>query len=506
MAGRTAVGVVLDCGTVQVVELAADGQGLQVRRAISETLPAEAFADGNLADAGVVAEAVRRIFRTHRLPRRNICLAFGGRLAIARVIEVTETNPAEAERMLQDRIARYAIYENREVFWKAAPVEVDLEDKRAYLAAAAPKDQVCMLLPALRRAGVYVSHLEPYALATMRSLIPCMGDEERPAILVTLRHECTDFLIARGRQPLLFRSIDQGVRGLAARPETVDDLLMEARRAVEFCGSRFAAERPRLWLCLGAAEGIQELPAVLAQFQQGLDSADVDALPALSGVARSAQIAESDMQAWAAVGAAMVGLGRSEAIPHLNLMPAEWPEVDRVERQLMGVVASVCVAVLATVAATVALRVTTGDTARHAEAASVQMKANTTDVKTASELTRQAADAVERVRLWKDVRNQIRPFDWAEGVNAVLGQVAEGIRVQEVEYRRGVLRLVGETQTMELAHLLVQRLNRLPCVEDANIERLVRSTSGQTHMPGFTIKCRFREGAAGASEEKKGDS
>ncbi|MBE3069987.1 MAG: hypothetical protein IMZ66_07100, partial [Planctomycetes bacterium] len=136
----------------------------------------------------------------------------------------------------------------------------------------------------------------------------------------------------------------------------------------------------------------------------------------------------------------------------------------------------------------------------------VQMTANTTDVKAASELTRQAADAVERVKLWKDVRNQIRPFDWAEGINAVLGQVAEGIRVQEVEYRRGVLRLVGETQTMELAHLLVQRLNRLPCVEDANIERLVRSTSGQTHMPGFTIKCRFREGAADASEETKGDS
>jgi type IV pilus assembly protein PilM len=504
MASRTAIGIVVDCGTVQVVELAADGPRLQVRRAACEPIPPKVFSDGELVDADAVAEIIRRIFRTHRLPRRNVCVAFGGRLAIARVIEVTETNAAEAERMLQDRIARYAIYENLEVFWKAAPVEVELENKRSYLAAAVAKDQVCKLLPALRRAGIHVSHVEPYALAAMRSLAATMGEDERPVVLMVLRSESTDLLIAKGRQPLLFRSVEQGVRNLAQRPETIEDLLVEARRAVEFCQIRFANDRPRLWLCLGADGGGQDLAAVLASFAKGLQAADVEAVPALSSLVWGPHAAGGEVRPWAAVGAAMVSLGRNETIAHLNLVPAEWPEVERVEKQLMGVVASICLAVVATVAATVGLRLMAGDAAKHAEAASVQMKANTTDVQMASELTRQAAEGVERVKLWKEVRNQIRPFDWAAGIHAVMEQIPDGIRVGEVQYRAGVLRLTGETQTMDLVHQLVQRMGRLPCLDEANIERLVQS-SPDRHAPCFTIKCHFRNTPPESAEEKKSD-
>ncbi len=504
MASRTAIGIVVDCGTVQVVELAADGPRLQVRRAACESIPAKVFSDGELVDADAVAEVVRRVFRSRRLPRRNVCVAFGGRLAIARVIEVAETNAVEAERMLQDRIARYAIYENREVFWKAAPVEVEIENKRSYLAAAVAKDQVCKLLPALRRAGIHVSHVEPYALAAMRSLAATMGEDERPVVMVVLRSESTDLLIAKGRQPLLFRSVDQGVRTLGQRPETVDDLLVEARRAVEFCQNRFTNDRPRVWICLGADDGEQDLAAVLASFAKGLQTADVEVLPSLASLVREPRAGGSEVRPWAALGAAMVSLGRNETIPHLNLVPAEWPEVERVEKQLMGVVASVCLAVVATVAATVGLRLMAGDTAKHAAAASVQMKANTTDVQTASELTRQAAEGVERVKLWKEVRNQIRPFDWAAGIHTVMEQIPDGIRIDEVQYRAGVLRLSGETQAMDLVHQLVQRLGRLPCLDEANIERLVQS-SPDRHTPSFTMKCHFRDTPPEMSEEKKSD-
>jgi len=59
MAVRTAVGITLDAGTLHAVELAADGEAVVIRRAVCDRLPPEAFADGALTDANVVAETVR---------------------------------------------------------------------------------------------------------------------------------------------------------------------------------------------------------------------------------------------------------------------------------------------------------------------------------------------------------------------------------------------------------------------------------------------------------------
>ena len=130
MPSRSTVGIVIDAGVLQVVELTTEGGRPSVVRTLCEKLPASAFVDGELTDPKAVAETVRQVFRSHRIPRRSISVAFGGRLAIARVIEISEASAAEAEGVLQDRIARYAIYENQEVLWKAAPVESEGAEKR----------------------------------------------------------------------------------------------------------------------------------------------------------------------------------------------------------------------------------------------------------------------------------------------------------------------------------------------------------------------------------------
>jgi len=101
MSSRTAVGIVIDTNVLQAVELAAEGERLVLRQAVCEPLPEDAFVDGELANAGAVAETVRRLFRSRGLGRRNVSVALGGRSAIARIIEVSETSEAEAEQTLQ---------------------------------------------------------------------------------------------------------------------------------------------------------------------------------------------------------------------------------------------------------------------------------------------------------------------------------------------------------------------------------------------------------------------
>jgi len=527
MASRTVTGILLDADVLQAVELAADGRRPLVRRAACERLPAEAFADGQLAGIAAVADAVRRLFRSHRLPRRGVCVALGGRLAIARIVEVGEASASEAEQMLQDRISRYAMFENREVLWKAEPLEGG--EKRAYLVSAAAEDQVRTLLAALRRAGLQVAHVEPCALASLRSLAACAAPgnppatpgagagDERPTILVALRHESSDFLIVRGAQPLLVRSVEVGLGELARRPQAAEDLVAEATRSVDFCRTRFPQVRPRVWIALASDEATEAAAGLSDRLKRVLADADVEPLPAwpaavgrTSAASSHAPAAKVAGQTWAAVGAAMVGLGLGEATSRLNLVPADWPERERVQKQVMGAAAGIGLTILVAAGAVVSLRLGVGDAARQAEAASVAMEANTAAVKEVAALRRQAAEAVAQARLWKDVRAQVGPYDWAAGVDGVLGQVPEGVRVREATFIRqsrasesalskaegasdGILRLTGDAISTDLVHELVRRLNRLPSVEEANVERLIRSGGAAGQLPGYTITLRFRE-------------
>jgi len=491
MPSRSAVGIVIDAGVLQVVELTTDGGRLAVVRSLCEKLPSAAFTKGELTNPHAVADAVRQIFHSHRIPRRSVSLAFGGRLAIARVIEISETSAAEAEGVLQDRIARYAIYENQEVLWKAAPIEGEAAEKRVYLVASAAQAQVAALLPALRKTGIHVSRLEPYAMAMMRSLAACVGEDQRPVVLVALRSESTDFVIVRGKRPLLVRSVEQGLNDLTRQPQAMEDLLTEARRSLEFCRTRVADAKPRLWLSQSASENADAATAVLARLQESITDADVETVPTWPDAMTSA----GARQAWAAVGTAMVDLPGHEAIPHLNLVPPDWPEIERVQKQLVQMIGSVGVAVLLTIGAAWGVRFVAGTTAKHAQAASVQMIANTSDVKKAGELKRQAAEALAQVNLWKEIRSEVRPFDWAGGIEKVVAQVPAGLRVQQATYRKGTIRLQGEAQSTDLIHAFVQRLSQLPGIEEASIERVIQTSNTKPglHLMGYTVFCRLAE-------------
>jgi hypothetical protein len=493
MAGRTAVGIAIDAGVVQAVELTAEGERLLVRAAACELLPPDAFVEGQVKEAAPIGEAVRRVLRSANLPTRNVCIALGGARALARLIQVPSASVGEAEQVLQERIGRYAIYENVEVAWRAAPLDLEAdESERGFLAASASAGEVGLVLPALRRCGLFAVRLEPLALATMRALTAAAGPDAPPTVLVSLRNETADFLIVKGTRPLLARSVPHGGRELAIRPDAVDDLLVEAKRSLDFCRTRFPDLPPRLWLCVQATEGVATVPVVEGRLQEALAGIEVRVAPTWPDLAPGARVAEGAEQAWAAVGAAMVGLARDEAIQHLNLVPPEWPEMQRVQKHLVGFAASTALAILATAAVTTTLRLAVGDTARQTQAASIQMQANITDVKVAALLKRQAAEAVARAQLWKSVRAAVKPLDWVAGLEAVLGQIPAGVRAREMQYRRGTLRITGEALSNDLVHAFVRRLALLENVEEANIERLIRTPGGGDQLPSYTISCRFR--------------
>jgi len=177
MSEQRAIGLAIDAGAVEVVELSADPRRPRVRqaarsgdreacagritilRAAREPLAPGVFAGGAVADPHALAKVVRQLLKRTGLARRNLFIALGGSRVVARVVELSAATPEEAQRTLEDRIARYAVFEDTEVTWQAAPLEEDEPDKQSYLSAAAAADAIPPLLQAFHAAGIQVAYV-----------------------------------------------------------------------------------------------------------------------------------------------------------------------------------------------------------------------------------------------------------------------------------------------------------------------------------------------------------
>ena len=487
----TAIGIVIDGGAVEAAEVVLDGAEVRVRRAARAELPAGAWANGGVADPAAVAAAVHRLLKENGLSRRNVSVALGGARAVARIVELSAASPEEAERTLQDRIARYAVFEDTEVAWQASALPETEPGRQAYVTAAAAAKAVPALLEAMLRAGVQVASVEPQALASLRAL----GSRETgsgaagPTILVSRSRERADFLIVSGGVPLLIRSIEGGAGALEASPEGADSLLVEVRRSIEFCHSRSPGVQPTVWLAAGAGVEASAAGALLARLEEVSDAA-VALAPAwtVDGAAPAAA-----PPCWAAVGAALGSLGRNEACPLLNLVPQEWPETQKVRHQIFAFVASVGAALLVTFGIVTSLRLAGSALARQVEAATVQIHRNTTEVLQAAEVKHLAATTLRRAQCWNGVRAHLVPFDWVAGLEAVVNQAPAGVRIVRLSARQGTLSIAGEARSPDDAHEFVRRLASLRLLDEAKIERLDRAPAGDIPVVRYTIACRFHE-------------
>ena len=150
MSEQRAIGLAIDAGAVEAVELSADGGRITIFRAAREPLPPGVFAGGAVANPHALAKVVRQLLKRTGLARRNLFIALGGSRVIARVVELSATTPEEAQRTLEDRIARYAVFEDTEVTWQAAPLPDEEAGKQSYLSAAAAADAIPHLLEAFQ--------------------------------------------------------------------------------------------------------------------------------------------------------------------------------------------------------------------------------------------------------------------------------------------------------------------------------------------------------------------
>ena len=96
---KSVVGLDIGSSAVKAVELKPAGKGYKVGWIASEPVPPEASVDGAILDGAAVAEAIRRLFETHRVKTKDVAASLSGSAVIVKKITLplmTDTELAES--------------------------------------------------------------------------------------------------------------------------------------------------------------------------------------------------------------------------------------------------------------------------------------------------------------------------------------------------------------------------------------------------------------------------
>jgi type IV pilus assembly protein PilM len=111
------VGLDLGSSAVKAVELRdlGKGRGHQLVNVGVEPLPSEAIVDGAIMDSGLVADAIQRLFSTHKFKAQDVAISLSGHSVIIKKIALPVMTPEELAESIQWEAEQYIPFDMDDV-------------------------------------------------------------------------------------------------------------------------------------------------------------------------------------------------------------------------------------------------------------------------------------------------------------------------------------------------------------------------------------------------------
>lgn len=211
-----AVNVGLDIGSTGVRAVALDtGKQPPVIRRIGQTdMPEGAVVAGEIVDNGAVIEAVKRLWKQSKLPKRRIVLGLANQRVIVRQVDVPRMSENELVEALPFQVQEHLPIPVEETFLDYVPVEEfttpDGEPMLSILVVAAQRDMVNNLLQTVSDAGLSVTAVDLQSFGLIRALF--YGDFELDSVtaVVDIGSGISQVVLVRGGEPRFVRLLQQG--------------------------------------------------------------------------------------------------------------------------------------------------------------------------------------------------------------------------------------------------------------------------------------------------------
>jgi type IV pilus assembly protein PilM len=227
--GRTVVGLDIEPGFVAAVQVRTGGDGMAIERAATLPLGPGIVRDGEVADPEALAEALKELFRQHKLGKR-VRIGVANQRIVVRTIELPPLEDAKeiaaAVRFhAQDHIPmplEQAVLEHQSL----GLVDTAEGQRTRVVLVAARRDMVERLHAAAKQAGLRPAGIDLAAFAMIRAL-HAGGDG---ATLYVSIGGVTNLALAEGSTCVFTRVAPGGVEALAAELAERRGLTLEHAR------------------------------------------------------------------------------------------------------------------------------------------------------------------------------------------------------------------------------------------------------------------------------------
>jgi type IV pilus assembly protein PilM len=209
-----AVTVGLDVGSSSVRAVAIDtGKADPVLRKVgSVDLPDGAVVSGEIIDGAAVVDAIKELWRKHRLPKKRVILGLANQRVVVRQVDVPLMGEAELREALPFQVQEYMPMSVEEAILDHIGIEEfttpDGEPMQSILAVAAHRSMVQDYLDVTTSAGLNIFAVDLQAFALVRSLIPSSATDL--AVIVDIGTDLTQVVLVDGQVPRFVRIIQTG--------------------------------------------------------------------------------------------------------------------------------------------------------------------------------------------------------------------------------------------------------------------------------------------------------
>jgi type IV pilus assembly protein PilM len=220
--GRTKKLVGLKIGASQIAAArVVNNGGPQLVQVAREDLDSGIVVGGELREADELVQALRRFFRTHKLPRQNVRLGISNNRVGVRTFEIAGI---EDEKQLANAI-KYRAQETLPIPVEEAVLDYQvlgerIDDEgvlhRRVLLVVAYRDLIDRYALACKKAGLRLAGIDLEAFALLRALAPPPTAEPSSSaiVVVSVGHDRTTFAVSDGQACQFTRVLDWGGHSL----------------------------------------------------------------------------------------------------------------------------------------------------------------------------------------------------------------------------------------------------------------------------------------------------
>jgi type IV pilus assembly protein PilM len=227
LGGKTSVGLDIDRGALKAVEVSYRGGEYTLRHVGYHRLPSGTVVNGEVADAGLLAEEIGEFWDAHTFGNKSVYLGIANSNVVARVLEFPPMAPEdlkgavgyEAEEHIPMPLDE-SVLDHVVLGPRGEPGEGD-----RVLVVAAQREMVRRYTSAVKAGGLRAVGVDVKALALTRSALP--GEffaEEGAVVLLDVGTEVSNLVVAEGEAPAMTRFVPVGFSDFVAAVARTADL------------------------------------------------------------------------------------------------------------------------------------------------------------------------------------------------------------------------------------------------------------------------------------------